>query len=531
MRIPLAPALAVLIVGQTALAQQPMSHVPQRGRTGRVATPTVVTPSAAQRALPAALPKAAQSPQDYDPQRLLAGHVLRRIGFGPNPAEMSRILQIGTTAYIEEQLNPSRIDDSAAEAKLPPGSNRLFDDYRWIRRWYARIVLSRRQLQEKMTLVWHEHFATSNAKVGEGFFMHQQEDMLRANALGNFRTLLGEVTRDKAMLYWLDNDYNSGTYTDDEGNPIPPNENYGRELLQLFSLGTERLNMDGTPVLGPDNAPLPNYTEDDVKAVARALTGWYANYRDRGASDFDPSIHDSSNKVIMGETLVGRSGQDGQKEVEDVVGIIMRQQSTAPFISKELIQKLATETPTPGYVLRVATVFKNTDGDIKATVRAILTDPEFTSPEVVRSQFKTPIEQYAGAIRGLNGKTKGGAFIDWCIPSKHLLYYPPSVFSFYRPGAKGSLVNTALATIRDSIADEICTGYYDTSFDAVKLIRKNHLSTPEQAVDFISDSLLAAPLQAEVRARVISYMDGRVDEEKFRGAVWLVLCSPDFQRN
>jgi uncharacterized protein (DUF1800 family) len=526
MRIPALAVLVALAVGSTALAQQPL---PKPKRPGRVATPTMVSPGKV--AIPAPAPGVTKV-ADYDPQRLLAGHLLRRVGFGPSAADLKHVLDIGTTAYIDEQLNPSRINDSAAEQKFAPATRSLFDDGKYIRRWYTRMVYSKKQLQEKMTLIWHEHFAVSNAKVGLAHFMGDYEETLRKDSLGSFRTLLVDMTRDKAMLYWLDNNYNSGTDTDDEGNPVPPNENYGRELMQLFSLGTQKLHMDGTPVLGSDGEPLANYTEDDVKAVARALTGWYAEYRDRGGSRFYADIHDTSDKLILGETLRGRSGDDGRNEVEDVVDILMRNPSLAPFISKELIQKLATETPTPGYVERVSTVFASTNGDLRATVRAILTDPEFTSDTVVRTQFKEPIEQFVGTLRALNGKTRGQALIDWTIPARQLVYYPPSVFSFYRPGAKGSLVNTAQATIRDTIGDQIVSGYYDgTGFDAQKLIRKNHLASPDQVVDYISDALLTGPLDAAVRDRIVAYMDGRVDEEKFRGAVWLVVCSPDFQRN
>ncbi len=104
------------------------------------------------------------------------------------------------------------------------------------------------------------------------------------------------------------------------------------------------------------------------------------------------------------------------------------------------------------------------------------------------------------------------------------------MFSFYRPGSKGTLVNTALVTIRDSEADDFVSGY-DASINVPKIIRKKRLTTPELAVDYLSDALLAGPLQEEVRSRIIDYMDGRVDEEKFRGAMWLVIVSPDFQRN
>ena len=112
---------------------------------------------------------------------------------------------------------------------------------------------------------------------GLGYFMRVHEETLRRDCLGSFRQLLIDMTKDNAMLNWLDNNGNSGADTDADGIPVPPNENYGRELMQLFSLGTQRLNMDRTPVLDPDREPLPNYTEDDVKAAARALTGFFAD--------------------------------------------------------------------------------------------------------------------------------------------------------------------------------------------------------------------------------------------------------------
>ncbi len=474
----------------------------------------------------------------YDRDRLLAGHLLRRAGFGPSPADMKLILKKGTTAWIDQQLNPSRIDDSVAEAKLPKQPKRMDRESRgWIVRWYSRMVYSRRQLLEKMTLTWHEHFAASIQKVYDGRFMHNYEEMLRRNALGSFRQMIVDVTRDNAVLVFLDNDPNNGQAYDDEGNPIPPNENYARELLQLFTMGPVRLNMNGTPVVGSDGQPLPNYTETDVRNLARALTGWDADWSKAGPSIFYPSEHDPNDKVVFGTTIAGRTGDDGALEVEDVADLIMRQPSTAPFIAKELIQRLATETPTPGYVERVATVFKTTNGDLKATVRAIFTDQEFTSDAVVRTQFKTPIEQFVGTVRALEGQTQGNTLFDVTGDAKHRLYYPPSVFSFFRPGQKRTLVNTALAIKRDSGGDELTNGYVnnkhdrDTSFDARQLIRKYKLRTPEQAVDYLSDALLAGELRPEVRQIVVDYMDGSVDEVKFRGAAWLIVCSPEFQRN
>jgi len=404
------------------------------------------------------------------------------------------------------------------------------------------MIFSRRQLQEKMTLIWHEHFATSLNKIGWARFMGIQEDLFRTHGLGSFRQMLIDVTKDPAMLIWLDNNYNIGTARDDQGNLIPPNENYGRELLQLFALGIPKLNMDGSPVLDGNGDVVQNYTEDDVKEVARALTGWYIKkYRKDKVGRFYQYWHDSSDKTILGETLRGRSGPDGAREVEDVVDIILRQQSVAPFIATQLIQKLATENPSRAYVQRVATAFKNSNYDIKTAVRAILTDPEFTSDAVVRSQYKEPVEYLIGTLRALeiansDVNALSGVTYDlymWGMQTNQLIHHPPSVFSFYRPGQKGSLMNTAQATIHDVIAEQIANSQSDggTYWSAENTIRANNLTTPELAVDYLADRLLVAPLPVEARGAIVQYMGGQVTEEKFRGAAWLVLCSPDYQRN
>jgi len=484
---------------------------------------------AAQASGAAAAPAAAVG--DYDRERLLAGHLLRRISFGPTPAELTRVLKMGRVRYIDWQLNPARIKDAAAMKKLPKAPRSIWDDYTRQRRWYARMLYSQRQLQERMTLIWHEHFATSNEKVGTGLLMQKQEDTLRRHSLGDFRDFLIAITQDQAMLYWLDNDYNSGTERDDAGELIPPNANYAREFLQLFTLGPQLLNMDGTPITDANGVALPSYTEQDVKQVARALTGWYTDWPKYVKAKFDPWAHDSDPKTILGTTIPGRQGVDGMNEVADVVDIVMQHQNLAPFISKILIQKLALEQPSPEYVFRVASVFAASAGDIRQTVRAILTDPEFESDAALRTQYKEPIEFFIGPLRALGGTTKGGHIVDWTYLTRQLVYYPPSVFSFYPPGQKRQLVNTALVTYRDRGADELVTGWWDTSFNAAALIKKNRLTTPEQTVDWLADALLVGPLSSEVRDQAVAYMDGRVDDVKFKGAAWLILVSPDFQRN
>jgi uncharacterized protein (DUF1800 family) len=233
---------------------------------------------------------------------------------------------------------------------------------------------------------------------------------------------------------------------------------------------------------------------------------------------------------ILGVPLPGRAGRQGALEVQDVVNVVMAHPNLAPFISKYLIQKLATERPSPAYVGRVAAVFRATNGDVKKTVRAILLDPDFGADANLRTGYKEPIEHFVGAARALGATTDGAAFIEWTFLTKQLLYYPPSVFSFYPPGQKRQLVNTATVTYRDRGADALAAAWWSVEWDADALIKKNGLRTPDQAVDFLSDTLLVAPLQAEVRQRIVDYFEGNVNRWKVRGAVWLIMASPDFQR-
>ncbi|MCI0604586.1 DUF1800 domain-containing protein [bacterium] len=462
--------------------------------------------------------------------RILGGHLLRRIGFGPTILELDYLTQHGKrgrTNWIIWQIYPEYIDDSALDPLLPAVSLEN-GDYDHIRRWYVRMTYSQKQLQEKMTLIWHEHFSVSDAKVGYPQFMEEHENLLRSYALGNFRDFLVSITIDHAMLIWLDNNYNNGN------DVKPPNENYSREFLQLYSTGPTLLKLDGTPIRDANGNPKPAYSEKDVRELARSMTGWYINYCEpfpdcTGPSVFEPAIHDNRAKKLLGRPIPAKLGQE---EVGHVVDVILseRRDTVAAFISKILIQKLATETPSRAYVKRVAREFRKR-WDLRAAVWFILTDPEFEDPANVRTQFKEPVEQFIGAVRALDGWTQGEALYQWTYDSAQLVYYPPSVFSFYRPGNKGQLVTNSRALFRDKMADEYSTGWYGTFFDPATMIEHGQLDSPEKAVDYFVDRLIASPIQEEVGNELIQYMEGQITDEKIRGLVWLILCTPDYQRN
>jgi uncharacterized protein (DUF1800 family) len=490
----------------------------------------------------------------YDQQKLLAGHLLRHIGFGPSPTDVSAVLSQGWDAYINTQLNPPAQVDSATAAKFgapPSNPNDTGGGARqaWQRRWYSRMLYSPWQLQEKMTLNLHEHFAVSDEKVQNAVFMHDYEEFLRTNALGSFRDLLIGLSTDKAMLVWLDNNNNNGTKKDSQGNTLPPNINYSRELLQLFALGTTKLDRYGSPTFDANGVPIPAYTEADIRAVARALTGWSVRSTTNSTTNittysvvFDSTRHDAGDKVIFGITIKGQTGSAGANELPQVIDLIMKQSTHSRFIAKILIQKLATETPSGDYINYVGQVYTRNSFSLKYTIQAILTYPDFTSDAVVRNQYRNPIEEFIGALRSLKANIPStdtsNFLLTWTSRAAQQVYFPPSVFSFHPPGEKKNLVNTALTTYRDKAANDFVTRTLSgvPLIDFAKLASDNKLTTPTLAVDYLSDALLCAPLddpdgKGTLRSQIINYMAGSVSTTKLKGAAWLIMCSPDFQRN
>ena len=180
-------------------------------------------------------------------------HLLRRAGFGYSPEELHEYVALGLPGTIDRLLNPERVDDAAAEAAAGAFREKAIQDRQaLLSTWHARLVLTKRPLQEKLTYFWHDHWATGIRKVNAPSYMLVQNEAIRAGALGKFRDLAMAMTRDPAMMIWLDNRDNVAK---------APNENFAREFLELFTLGEGRL-----------------YTEKDVKEAARALTGWRVTF-------------------------------------------------------------------------------------------------------------------------------------------------------------------------------------------------------------------------------------------------------------
>jgi uncharacterized protein (DUF1800 family) len=354
-----------------------------------------------------------------------ATQALDRLTFGPRPADVEAIRAMGVDRWIDEQLHPERIPqgamphfqteslhvadlarvyvlpqelrsnrtrpatpDSIALKRADAASARILTDLQASR--VARAVVSNRQLLEVMTDFWENHFSIYSGKGPERYLLVDYDrSVIRPHALGRFRELLGAVAHSPAMLYYLDN-WDSGA------EPTRPllvgnarrkghglNENYGRELLELHTLGVNG-----------------GYTQQDVIDVARAFTGWTIEDPEHvGRFEFRPEWHDAGPKTVLGHVLPARQGlSDG----EVVLDIIARHPSTARFIATKLARRFVSDTPPPVLVDRAAQTFMRTDGDIRQVVRTIITSPEFFSREAYRVKVKSPFEFVVSALRALN---------------------------------------------------------------------------------------------------------------------------------
>ena len=318
----------------------------------------------------------------------LMAHLMRRAGFGANRDELEGRTAQGYAATVEELLNPELqppFDDDLAYRYVPyyrMGTG--IPSYQCY--WMYRMVATQRPLEEKMTLFWHHIFATSHSKMNRNPQMNQQLQLFRGFALGNFRTILVELSKDPAMIYWLDNNENHNG---------APNENYGRELLELFSMG-----------VGMDQGF--NYSEDDVKECARAFTGWtmapqlprypYGDYC--WQFEYQAGDHDDGEKVFLGER--------GRFNGDDIVDIIVRQPATARFLSRHLYNFFVADEPQvpawqttppqdPEAIAILEAEYFRSNYDVRSMLRALFNSDFFKQSRY--RKVKSPAELVAGVMR------------------------------------------------------------------------------------------------------------------------------------
>ena len=313
----------------------------------------------------------------------LTAHLLRRAGAGGSRDELEAAASRTYAELVEDLLHPGRfpdLDDDVLFRYFPALVN-ADTPHVWSSRWIWRMTNSERPLEEKMALFWHHVFATGWFKSEHTSTMVAQIEMLRQEGLGNLRTILLKLSRDPAMIFWLDNS---------ESHAAAPNENYGRELLELFSMG------------------LGNYTETDVKMAGRAFTGWtfqqpiplypYGLYPAQFL--YRPDDHDDSEKTFLGHT--------GQLNGEDIIDIIVKQEATARFIARHLYNFFVADEPQvsawsvippqdPAAIDALSEAFLSSDGDLRTVMRVLFNSDFFKAARFKR--VKCPAEFIAGVLK------------------------------------------------------------------------------------------------------------------------------------
>jgi uncharacterized protein (DUF1800 family) len=353
--------------------------------------------------------------QQLHPERLPDAQMAARLAGFATLDKSSR--ELAETYYIPAQLARQQArreagsDPSMADAKpRTPEQMQLARQERAVvlelsEQKILRAVYSDRQLEEVMTDFWFNHFNVfANKGATQQYLTEYERDTIRPRVLGKFRDLLGATAKSPAMLFYLDNWQSVDPQAQDRREQararfdarfpgrLPPmqnanarprrglNENYGRELMELHTLG-----VDG------------GYTQQDVVNVARAFTGWTIDQpRQGGGFRFDPRLHDAEPKVVLGHKI---KGGGGESDGEQVLDILAKHPSTARFIATKLVRRFVADTPPPALVDRAAARFRETDGDIREVVRLILTSREFFAPGAYRAKVKTPFEFVVSALR------------------------------------------------------------------------------------------------------------------------------------
>ena len=438
------------------------------------------------------------------------GHLYRRTTFGATAEQLETGLAAGPQKTIDLITNGgpglAKFDeDMKPLAEIIAKGNNGGEARSW---WLYRMLYTPHPFLEKMTLFWHNHFATSIAKPGEtAGFMLGQYDLMRKNALGSFTTMLQGISKDPAMLVWLDGRDSK------KGNP---NENYGRELMELFSLG------------------IGHYTEMDIREAARAFTGWEI----KGTQAvYNKKEHDDGEKTVL--------GQKGKWTGEDIVRICLEQPSAAPFIVAKLYRFFVSETvaATPELLEPLAKQFTDSKYDIGALVKMIISSNLFFSPTVYRTRIKAPVDFALGIVRGLEGRRIGaGALAAALEQLGQNLFAPPSVKGW--DGGK-TWLNEQSLLLRQNLALALTSTEdirFGTRLDPAETAKKYKKQSDEELVNFFLRLFLQEDVPAESKAKLLDYQEKSKtravpvywsEEDKanhrVRALCHLVLTLPEFQ--
>lgn len=417
-------------------------------------------------------------------------HLANRLTYGPRPEELERAGQLGYAGFLEEQLSPESIDDSAMDELLKAMPILFMDRLTasqldnfggragegLVEGTIARAVHSQRQLYERMVEFWMDHFNIPVEDYGLNLLIMNGE-VIRKHALGNFRDLAFGVAQSPAMLQYLNQA---------ESDKEHPNENYARELLELHTLG-----VDG------------GYTETDVKEAARALTGWTVHDGTAHGFYFNPGMHDTGEKTILGHTFPAERGiEDGLH----LLDIAVSHPSTAYFICRKLCVRFVSDNPPASLVESAAAVWTENKGEIKPVLRHIFTSPEFE--QSAGQKLRRPLDFFIGALRATGTQIR----MSWVLQEmlENLAqspfgWHPPNGY----PDVAGAWVNSGGLLARWNVAMDLthrARSQQDTGMISRLHERISEPQTAGELVDQVAMQVFAARLPEAERARFVAYV-------------------------
>ncbi len=494
---------------------------------------------------------------------------LEQSTFGPTPELVAHVQSVGFEAFLEEQFNAPAssyptlpLYPTTAPADCPSGSTCRRDNYSMYplqNRFFTNALYGPDQLRQRVAFALHQMLVVSGVDITQPSWMAPYLQTLDRNVFGNYRQLLFEITLNPAMGNYLDMANNT---------KANPNENYAREVLQLFSIGTIKLNQNGTPQLDPTGQNIPSYNQTTVNNFARVFTGWrFATAPAPGTPNYiDPLVANESQHDIGVKTLLNGislpAGQTTLKDLNDALDNIFNDPNVAPFICKQLIQHLVTSNPSAAYVQRIAGVFNDNGlgvrGDLRAVSKAILLDPEARGDSKSDTQYghlRHPAQLITNLLRAFNARSADGSTTsDGYLNPQSVnmgmdIFRPPSVFSYYSPGyvvprtagVRGpefGIFSTSTALRRANFVNtlvfsNIAVGTNSPSgtsldFSAIQPLASN----PAQLADALNNLMMHGSMSDNMRNSIISAVSAVSSSnplKRARTAVYLVATSSQYQ--
>ncbi|MEO8682217.1 MAG: DUF1800 domain-containing protein, partial [Vicinamibacterales bacterium] len=487
-----------------------------------------------------------------DPATLAAFGLLRHATWGPKPGDVEALKAGGADAFLAEQF-------AAAPSEFP---DTLFDQpVEAAQEHFMHLALTGPdQLRQRVAWALHKIWIVSAVEVDSAPAIVTYYRTLLNGAFGNYRDLMREVTLNPAMGRYLNMLNNRSEAT----TGVAPNENYPRELMQLFTIGIPRLGPTGVPLVDAAGQPVPAYTEADVKALAKIFTGWTfgdgnpattprrltsENYR--VPMEAVVRYHDTTAKTFLGADFP--AGQTASQDLEHALDVLFNDPNMGWFIGRQLIAQLVTSNPSPAYVAAVAGAFNDNGaglrGDLAAVVRAILTNPEAATSSPNSGKLSEPVLFVVSQLRGLNASVTDHPFMsDKAEEMGQKVFYPPSVFSYFSPGyrVRGTvgptgaplggpefqIHTTVTALVRVNFVGALVAGWFGGNVAIDYAPFTSLASDPAALVDYVNLLFMGGRMSVDERSEIVAAV--RVSPstramERVRTALYLTLVAAQAQ--